>query len=109
MTRRNEPSRLRVKMHGARQNCVTPYLLRKSVAYLPVAKGVRFGVHLQVPFSTCTRASHVSSFRTLQSLPLKISVAEHCLREGLDDVDAFQLKIEERNEREEDADGCRLS
>eukprot|EP00965_Chrysotila_dentata_P012476 410156-Pleurochrysis_carterae.AAC.1 len=31
------------------------------------------------------------------------------MREGLDDVGAFQLKVEERNKRKEDADGCRLS
>eukprot|EP00965_Chrysotila_dentata_P136928 4529101-Pleurochrysis_carterae.AAC.1 len=40
---------------------------------------------------------------------LKVGVAEHCLRKGLDHVDAFHLKVEERNKREEDADGCRLS
>eukprot|EP00965_Chrysotila_dentata_P141416 4673772-Pleurochrysis_carterae.AAC.1 len=42
-------------------------------------------------------------------LTVKVGVAEHCLRERLDDVNAFQLKVEERNERKEDADGCCLS
>eukprot|EP00965_Chrysotila_dentata_P089416 2952574-Pleurochrysis_carterae.AAC.1 len=82
MTGRNKPSRLRVKMHD-----------------------VRFGVHhLQVPSSLCTRASHVP-FKAFHLLAVKVGIAEHCLREGLDDVDASQLKVEERNEREEDADG----
>eukprot|EP00965_Chrysotila_dentata_P122727 4056321-Pleurochrysis_carterae.AAC.1 len=48
-------------------------------------------------------------FKAFHLLTAKVGVAEHCLREGLDDVSAFQLKVQERNERGEDADRCRLS
>eukprot|EP00965_Chrysotila_dentata_P146064 4825020-Pleurochrysis_carterae.AAC.1 len=52
----------------------------------------------------------VSTFKcqAFHLLTVKVGVAEHCLREGLDHVDAFHLKVEEHNKREEDADGCRL-
>eukprot|EP00965_Chrysotila_dentata_P008103 264258-Pleurochrysis_carterae.AAC.1 len=48
-------------------------------------------------------------FKVIHLLTVEVGVAEPCLREDLDDIDAFQLKVEVRNEREEDADGCRLS
>eukprot|EP00965_Chrysotila_dentata_P169501 5596483-Pleurochrysis_carterae.AAC.1 len=57
-----------------------------------------FKCHLQL---ARTILSHgVSSCRTIQHLPSAHTLA---------DVDAFQLKVEERNERKEDADGRRLS
>eukprot|EP00965_Chrysotila_dentata_P111902 3700947-Pleurochrysis_carterae.AAC.1 len=64
--------------------------------------------HLQLAngFFTCRL---VVLLKALHLLTVKVGVAEHCLREGFGDIDAFQLKIEERNEREEDADGCRLN
>eukprot|EP00965_Chrysotila_dentata_P235198 6200613-Pleurochrysis_carterae.AAC.2 len=71
------------------------------------ARDVRSGVYLQVPFSTCTRLSHVSSCRSLRTchlLMVEVGVAEHCLREGLDDVDAFHLEVKGCDEQKEDAD-----
>eukprot|EP00965_Chrysotila_dentata_P027597 917223-Pleurochrysis_carterae.AAC.1 len=64
-----------------------------------------FNCHLQLAHNGL-----VVLFKAFHLLTVKVGVAEHCLREGLDDVDAVQLKVKERNERENDADAaCRLS
>eukprot|EP00965_Chrysotila_dentata_P108628 3588151-Pleurochrysis_carterae.AAC.2 len=48
-------------------------------------------------------------FKAFHLLTVEFGVTKHCLRKGLDDVDAFQLRVEECSERKEDADGCCLS
>eukprot|EP00965_Chrysotila_dentata_P028317 941817-Pleurochrysis_carterae.AAC.1 len=63
-----------------------------------------FKCHLQLAHELLT-CRLVILFEAFHLLTVKVGVAQHCLREGLDDVDTFQLKAEERNEREEDADG----
>eukprot|EP00965_Chrysotila_dentata_P045094 1498014-Pleurochrysis_carterae.AAC.1 len=63
-----------------------------------------FKCHLQLAHELLT-CRLVLLLKIFHLLTVKVGVFEHCLREGLDDVDALQLKVEERNEREEDADG----
>eukprot|EP00965_Chrysotila_dentata_P094617 3128342-Pleurochrysis_carterae.AAC.1 len=112
MTRRNEPSRLRVKMHGSPQNCVIKAVALQElrIRLLPKMPALTstFKCHLQLAHELLT-CGLIVLFKAFHLLTVKVDVAEPGLREGLDDVNAFQLKVNERNEREEDADGCRLS
>eukprot|EP00965_Chrysotila_dentata_P038069 1265462-Pleurochrysis_carterae.AAC.1 len=67
-----------------------------------------FRCHLQLANELLT-CRLVVLFKVFHLLTVKVGVAEHCLRESLNAVNAFQLKVEERNDREENANGCRLS
>eukprot|EP00965_Chrysotila_dentata_P031199 1038449-Pleurochrysis_carterae.AAC.1 len=82
MTRRNEPSRLRVKMHGS------PPKLRAAVAHQEVrvrllpkmsALASTFKCRLQLANELLT-CRLVVFFKAFHLLTVEVGVAEHCLR-----------------------------
>eukprot|EP00965_Chrysotila_dentata_P042307 1403791-Pleurochrysis_carterae.AAC.1 len=64
-----------------------------------------FEGHLQLAHEPLARR-FVELLEAFHLLAVEVGVAhQRCLRKGFDDVDAFQLKVEERYEGEKDADG----
>eukprot|EP00965_Chrysotila_dentata_P032290 1076374-Pleurochrysis_carterae.AAC.2 len=66
-----------------------------------------FETHLQLAHEPLARR-FVVLLEIFHLLAVEVGIAQHCLREGFDDVDAFQLKVEERNEGKGYADGVCL-
>eukprot|EP00965_Chrysotila_dentata_P004488 145882-Pleurochrysis_carterae.AAC.4 len=67
-----------------------------------------FKCHLQLA-NELLSCHLVVLFKAFHLLTVNVGIVEHCSRECLAEVDAFRFKVEERNERNDDADGCRLS
>eukprot|EP00965_Chrysotila_dentata_P038544 1280333-Pleurochrysis_carterae.AAC.1 len=77
--------------------------LRESIGLKEVCVGLlpemsalasTFKCHLQLEYKVLTRRL-VVLFETFHLLTVEVGDAEHCLREGLDDINAFQLEVEE--------------
>eukprot|EP00965_Chrysotila_dentata_P078428 2583806-Pleurochrysis_carterae.AAC.1 len=66
-----------------------------------------FEGHLKLAYKPLARRFDVL-LEAFHLLAVEVGVAQRCLRKGFNDVDAFQLKVEERSEEENDADGSGL-
>eukprot|EP00965_Chrysotila_dentata_P165392 5461752-Pleurochrysis_carterae.AAC.1 len=63
-----------------------------------------FEIHLQLALEPLARR-FVVLFEAFHLLAVEVGIAQRCLRKCFDDVDAFQIKVEERNEGRKDTDG----
>eukprot|EP00965_Chrysotila_dentata_P137127 4535641-Pleurochrysis_carterae.AAC.6 len=86
--------------------------LRKAVVFEELGVGLlsemsalasTFKRHFQLAHELLT-CPLVVLFEAFHLLTVKVGVAQRCLRESLDDVDAFQLDVEGCNKQKEDAD-----